>query len=327
LVYPRLQVATEAWHSHVAEARISADGRRLVFVSGPKSTRIRVFDVDATPDPSDNPETDLSQGTAVWRYPAFLPDGRIAVASMVQDGYDILALAPGENAPKSLAQRRGVEQPLSRLSPSPDGQSFAMLETTPSSDQSSSLTLLTVPAGRTRVIALPEPVSEVAWSADGRHLGGMTTGSTDRAVTVDVAAGTARSVQLQCGDRCEFAWESIAVGPEWPWAAVTSQIDTWILNLETGALRPLAADTWTAVAWLGDWVYFIRQAGQAGQARLVLFRVRATGGREERLIDLPPDCEEPVTVSPDGKRVACAEVTAQQDIRVIDDFDAGAGSR
>jgi hypothetical protein len=107
---------------------------------------------------------------------------------------------------------------------------------------------------------------------------------------------------------------------------VTSQIDTWILNLETGALRPLAADTRTAVAWLGDWVYFIRQAGQAGQARLVLFRVRAMGGREERLIDLPPDCEEPVTVSRDGKRVACAEVTAQQDVRVIEDVD-GAGSR
>ena len=327
LVYPRLQVAIEAWRSNVAEARISADGRRLVFVSGPKSTRIRVFDLDATPDPSDNPETDLSQGTAVWRFPSFLADGRIAVASVVQDGYDILALAPGGSVPKSLAQRRGVEQPLARLAPSPDGQTFAMLETAPSRDQSSSLTLLTVPAGRTQVIALPEPVSEVAWSADGLHLGGMTTGSTDRAVTVDVAAGTARSVQLQCGDRCEFAWESIAMGPEWPWAAVTSQIDTWILNLETGALRPLAADTWTAVAWLGDWVYFIRQAGQAGQARLVLFRVRATGGREERLIDLPPDCEEPVTVSPDGKRVACAEVTAQQDIRVIDDFDAGAGSR
>jgi dipeptidyl aminopeptidase/acylaminoacyl peptidase len=327
LVYPRLQVATEAWQSQVAEARISADGRRLVFVSGPKSTRIRVLDLDGTPDPADNRETILSQGTAVWRDPVFLPDGRIAVASLVQNGYDILALSTGSSAPQSLTQRRGVEQPLSRLLPSPDGHSFALLETVPSSDLSSSLTLLTLPSGRTQVIPLPEPVSELAWSADGKRLGGMTAHSPDRAVTVDVAAGTARSVQLQCGNRCEFAWETIAVGPEWPWAAVTSQIDTWILNLETGALRPLAADTWTAVAWLGDWVYFIRQAGQAGQARLVLFRVRATGGREERLIDLPPDCEEPVTVSPDGKRVACAEVTAQQDIRVIDDFDAVSGSR
>jgi dipeptidyl aminopeptidase/acylaminoacyl peptidase len=326
LVYPRLPIATEAWQSRVAEARISADGRRLVFVSGPKSTRIRIFDLDGTPDPADNHETTLSQGTAVWRDPRFLPDGRIVVASLVQDGYDLLALSPGR-APQSLTQRRGVEQPLSRLAPSPDGSTFALIETVPSGDLSSSLTLLTLPSGRTQVIALPEPVSELAWSGDGMHLGGMTVRSPDHAVTVDVAAGTARSVQLQCGDRCEFAWETIAVGPEWPWAAVTSQIDTWILNLETGALRPLAADTWTAVAWLGDWVYFIRQAGQAGQARLVLFRVRASGGKEERLIDLPPDCEEPVTVSHDGKRVACAEVTAQQDIRVIDDFDAVAGSR
>ena len=311
----------------MAEARISADGNRLVFVSGPKSTRIRVLDLDGTPDPSDNPETVLAQGTAEWRYPTFLPDGRIAVASLVQDGYDILALSPGGGAPKSLTQRRGVEQPLSRLTPSPDGGIFALIEAAPSSDLSSALTLLSVPSGRAQVIALPEPVSDLSWSADGMHLGGMTVRSADRAVTVDVAAGTARSVHLQCGNRCEFAWEGIAVGPEWPWAAVTSQIDTWILNLETGVVRPLAADTWTAVAWLGDWVYFVRQAGQAGQARLVLFRVRATGGREERLIDFPPDCEEPVTVSRDGKRVACAEVTVRQDIRVIDDFDPGAGSR
>lgn len=35
----------------------------------------------------------------------------------------------------------------------------------------------------------------------------------------------------------------IRLGPEWPYAAVTSETDTWIVNVETGALRHLAANT------------------------------------------------------------------------------------
>jgi dipeptidyl aminopeptidase/acylaminoacyl peptidase len=321
LVYPRLEIATEAWQSSQTEARVSDDGRRLVVVNGPRSTRIRVLQLDRTPDPSDNPGTVLSQGTAVWRFPEFLPGGRIAVAGLGQDGYDILALPADGGAPQLLARRRGVERPVDKLLPSPDGQTFALVEVTPASDLSSTLTLLSVATGRTQSIALPEPVSELSWSADGRHLGGMTARSADRVVTVDVAAGTARSVHLACDDKCEFAWETIAVGPEWPLAAVTSQVDTWVANLETGDLRHLASDTWTAVAWLGDWVYFVRQAGQTGQGHVSLFRVRAAGGKEERLIDLPADCEEPVAIAPDGKSVACAEITLRQDIHVIDDFD------
>ena len=33
----------------------------------------------------------------------------------------------------------------------------------------------------------------------------------------------------------------IRLGAEWPYAAVTSETDTWIVNVETGALRHLAA--------------------------------------------------------------------------------------
>jgi hypothetical protein len=189
------------------------------------------------------------------------------------------------------------------------------------------LTLLDVQTGRARVVPLPERPSGVAWSADGKHMGAMTAHSPDRVLTVDMATGTARSVQLDCGTRCEFAWESIAIGAEWPLAAVSSQNDIWIANLETGSLRLLAADAWSAVAWLRDWVYFTRAAGQTEQRQLTLFRARSSGGMEERLLDLPADCEDPVTVSRDGKSAACAEVTTRKDIRVIDNFDPAAGSR
>jgi Tol biopolymer transport system component len=315
LVYPRLQGASEV--------RVSEDGRRLVFAGGPTTTRIRVFTLDRTPDYSDNPETVLSQGTAEWRGPSFLPDGRIVVAGVAQDGYDVIALSGPNDPPKLLTQRRGgTRLPVQRLHPSPDGQSFAMVDAVRRKGQPAVVTLLDVQTGRTRDISLPEYPSDMAWSADGRHLGGMTTLSPNRVMTVDIATGTARSVELQCGDRCEFAYESIAIGPEWPLAAVSSQNDIWIANLETGAVRLLVADGWSAVAWLGDWVYFTRRAGQSAMRQEALFRVRASGGKEERLIDLPPDCEIlTATISPDGRSVACGEVTVRQDIHVIDDFD------
>jgi len=60
---------------------------------------------------------------------------------------------------------------------------------------------------------------------------------------------------------------------------------------------------------------------------MVVFRVKKSGGTAERLIDLPPDCAEDLTVSRDGKSVACTSVTIRKDIRVIDDFDPAAGSR
>jgi dipeptidyl aminopeptidase/acylaminoacyl peptidase len=320
LVYPRLQGASEV--------HISGDGKRLVVVSGPTSTRVRIFELDRTPDPADNPETVLSQGTAEWRYPSFLPDGRIAVASIVPDGYDILALSRTGSPPQLLAQRRGAGVPFQPpMNPSPDGQTFAPVERDHESGAPSAVTLLDVGAGRARVIPLPERPSGVAWSADGKHLGAMTAQSPNRVMTVDVGAGTARSVELKCGDRCEFAFESISIGPDWPLAAVSSQYDVWIADLETGVVRLLAADAWEVVKWLGDWVYFTRGAGQTDQRRVTLFRVRASGGAEERLFDLPPDCGDHVTVSDDRTLVACAEVTTRPDIRVIDNFDPAAGSR
>ncbi|MDH4132065.1 MAG: hypothetical protein OEV95_09700, partial [Gemmatimonadota bacterium] len=321
LVYPRLQDATGV--------RISRDGRRLVVVSGSTSTRIRVFDLDRTPDPSDNHEASLSQGTAIWRAPAFLRDGRIAVFAPVPGGYDLLALSRAGHPPQLLGQRRDRGLPLQYLNPSPDGQTFALIERDRERGLAAEVTLLDTRGGRAQAIPLPERASGTAWSPDGRHLGAMTASSPDRAMTVDVGAGTARSVKLQCGDRCEFAYETIAMGPEWPFAAASSQNDVWTLNLETGAVRLLAADAWEAIAWLGDWVYFIRRVGQTDQRRRALFRVQASGGREERLINLPPECEDNfvATVSPDGKSVACAELTVRQDIRVIDDFDPAAGNR
>jgi len=320
LIYPRLQDAPEVL--------VSADGRRLVFTSGPTSTRIRVFELDRTPDPSDNREAVLSQGTSEWMYPSFLPDGRIAVASLVQDGYDILALSRTGATPLLLAQRRGEGVPYQPpLNPSPDGRTLAVVERDPQKGMPSAVTLLDVQTGRARVVPLPERPSGVAWSADGKHIGAMTALSPNRVMSVDVAAGTARSVQLDCGTRCEFAWETIAIGAEWPLAAVSSQNDVWIANLETGALRLLAVDGWDAVAWLGDWVYFSRRAGQTDRRQMVVFRVKESGGTAERLINLPPDCAEDLTVSRDGKSVACTEVTTRKDIRVIDDFDPALGSR
>lgn len=170
---------------------------------------------------------------------------------------------------------------------------------------------------RSRTIAVPEPLSMLDWSRDGTHIVAMTTNSADRIVVVDVESGEARTVTLACGDQCEFAYEGIHSGPEWPYAAVTSEVDTWIVNVETGELRHVAADTWNILAWQDSFIYFSRGGGQTDWPGNVLFRVPAEGGAEERLLDLPTMCKR-FSIDPTGRSVVCEMDDSRLDLRLVD---------
>ena len=104
---------------------------------------------------------------------------------------------------------------------------------------------------------------------------------------------------------------------------MTSEVDTWIVNVESGALRHLATDTWTIVDWQGSWVYFARSAGQTDWPGDVLYRIPAEGGAEERLLDLPADCRI-LVLAPNGRSVICKRDESRIDLRVIK-FDAEPG--
>ena len=172
-------------------------------------------------------------------------------------------------------------------------------------------------SNRSRSIPVPEPLSAVDWSPDGTHLAAMTTSSADRMVVVDVERGEARTVTLDCGDKCEFASEGVRSGPEWPYVAVTSEVDTWIANVDTGQLRHVATDTWTIIAWQDSFIYFARGGGQTDWPGDVLFRVPDEGGTEERLLDLPLDCAD-FEIDRTGRSLAWVADESRLDLRLVD---------
>jgi hypothetical protein len=96
-------------------------------------------------------------------------------------------------------------------------------------------------------------------------------------------------------------------------------VDTWIANVETGALTHLAANTWYVIGWVDGWVYFVRAGGQTDYPGMVLYRIPAAGGAEERLLNLPVACAlaSGVSLSLDATRVLCAVDESKRDLYVI----------
>ncbi len=309
IVYPRLGAEDLA---------VNADGDRLVFVTGSDVFNLREFTLDGTPTAHDNPSRMVTQGTGQWTFGFFLPsgdvlgllerDGGIEARQIAPDGSSVSVL---QSSDTTLRWSKGV---------STDGRQLAS-----ATRQNGVVTLLLQELASTRVrrIPLPQVPSMLAWSPDDRFIAAMTDQSVDELMVIDVAAGTTRVVKLQCGERCEFAWEHVAAGNQWPLVAVTSEVDTWIANVETGALRHLASNTWYLTAWIGEWVYFIRAGGQTDYPGQVLFRVPAGGGPEQRLLELPLDCSDGLgttgvpTMSRDGSRVICPVDQSKRDLHVI----------
>jgi hypothetical protein len=211
-----------------------------------------------------------------------------------------------------------LDRPPTWADVSDDGRSVAMAVMEPGP----AILIHDVLDNRRRTIPVPEQLSGINWRSDGKRIAAMTTNSANHLVVVDVERGEARTVTLQCGERCEFAWELIRLGPEWPYAAVTSETDTWIVNVETGALRHLAANTQSVGAWLGSYIYFTRAPGQTNWTGPVLFRVPGAGGPEERLFDGPIGCWD-LWVGPDGRTVVCSMDESRLDLRLVDGLDGG----
>ena len=98
---------------------------------------------------------------------------------------------------------------------------------------------------------------------------------------------------------------------------MTSEVDTWVVNLETGELRHVATDTWGVLAWQDSFIYFSRGSGQTDWPGYVLFRVPSSGGVEERLLDLPMGCGS-FRLAPNGRAVVCTVDESRLDLRLVD---------
>ena len=301
LILGRLSVGA----TDVPTVDISPDGNRIVTASGSAVFNIVEFTLDSSPDATDNPRTSVTAGTGRWRLLNYFPNGDILGLL----GQDLYRLAPDGSRTNIVSGSFGR---MFSLAVSPDGSSVGIPDI-----GGQTLVVHDLGSVRRNPIGIPFVGTGWSWSGDGRFIAGMTMGEADKMMVVDVERGEARALDLECGDRCEFAAEGIVMGPEWPWAAITSEVDTWIVNLETGSLGHLASDTWHVAGWIDDWVYFVRRGGQAGWPGQTLFRTPAGGGEEQRLLDLPVSCFLAM-VSPDGRRVACNNDESRYDLFVLD---------
>jgi predicted Ser/Thr protein kinase len=308
-VYPRLAARS---------VLVGADGQRLVLRVGDRIVNLREFTLDPTPDASDNPTRAITRGTGRWGIYDVFPDGTLLAGLTGDRGRELFAISE-DGAQRSLV--RG-ERADTGAAVSDDGGSIAMAIARPEP----AVLIHDVAAGRSRTIPVPEPLSQLDWSRDRAYIAAMTTSSTDRLILVDVERGEARTVTLQCGDRCEFAWEYIRVGPEWPYAAVTSEVDTWVVNVETGELRHVATGTWSVLDWQGSSIYVNRHLSQSDWPGPVLYRVPSDGGPEERLIELPVGCSDP-RISRDAQTVVCPMDESRVDLRLVDGLRAETRNR
>jgi dipeptidyl aminopeptidase/acylaminoacyl peptidase/predicted Ser/Thr protein kinase len=300
LVYPRLAARS---------VLVGADGQRLVLRVGDRVANLREFTLDGTPDASDNPTRIRTRGTGRWGIYDLFPDETLLAGLTGGRGRELFAISD-DGTQRSLV--RGERADTGAVV-SDDGGSIAMAISRPES----AVLIYDVAAGRSRTIPVPESLSQLDWSRDGAYIAAMTTSSADRLILVDVERGEARTVTLQCGDRCEFAWEFIRVGPEWPYAAVTSEEDTWVVNVETGELRHVATDTWSVLDWQGSSIYVNRHFSQNDWLGPDLYRVPSDGGPEERLVELPVGCADP-RISRDAQTVVCPMDESRVDLRLVD---------
>jgi hypothetical protein len=300
LVYPQLSARA---------LRVSADEERLALMAGDSVVNLREITFDATPDPEDNPSRMLTRGTGRWAIGDILPNGTLIASQLGGSLGEMFAISP-VGARRSLL--RLAESP-NRTAGSPDSGAVALTIEEPSP----AVLIHDLAANRGRSIPVPEPLSGIAWSPDGTRIVGMTTRSADRMIVVDVESGDATPVTLQCGTLCEFAWENIEFGPEWPYATITSEVDSWVVNVETGELRHIATDTWFVNAWHDGFIYFTRGSGQTDWPGWVLFRVPDGGGKEERLLDLPTACGD-FKVDPARQRVVCSADESRRDLWLSD---------
>ena len=305
LIYPRLVAS---------DVTLSADGQRIVYVAGAEVMNVREITLDRTSAFEDNPSRMITEGTGRWSLGLFLPDG--GIIGIQRTGTSIEARRfdrDGTSRPVMQRADSGLRWPNAL---STDGQVLASARL---QGGQTTLFLHDLATGRAREVPVPQEPSGLAWSADNRFVAAMTAYSPDEMMVIDVAAGTTRTVTLQCGTQCEFAWENVAVGDAWPEIVITSEVDTWIANVETGALRHLAGNTWYVVGWVGGWVYFVRAGGQTEYPGMVLYRIPAAGGAEERLLNLPVGCALAmgVRLALDATRVTCAMDESKQDLYVI----------
>ncbi len=305
LEYPRLAARS---------VLVSADGRRLLLRVGDRVADLREFTLDGTPDASDNPTRLRTRGTGRWRIEDFFPDGTLLADREGDLGRELFAISD-DGAERSLVR---LERAATGAAVSDDGHSIAI----PVAQPAPAILIRDVADNRSRTIPVPEPLSQLDWSRDGRHIAAMTTTSADHFLLIDVESGKARTVALQCGETCEFAWEYIRFGPDWPYAAMTSEVDSWVVNVETGQLRHLATDTWSIVGWRNSFIYFVRGSGQTDWPGMVLFRTPSAGGPEERLLELPIGCVEP-RISRGARTAICSMDESRVDLRLVNGLRTG----
>ncbi len=320
VVYPRISDGI------VGTPDLSADRTKLVYSDAISRANLRMMAFDGSGGVE---EEMLTRGTAAYQFPTFsadgfmvfylrqpltFPEGELLYMSRSVDGGEERTIGSG-----------GLSQAMGPLAISPDGSRLAEFEVDlGSGGLQSQLAITDVATGRRRTFETGSVLVGLAWTPDGTKVVGTEAIAADPDVEivqlVDVSDGTATTLVLPCDSGCGFSSELVVMSPEWPFAALTSDADLWIVNLEDGSLEAIASRATLVYRWTSDgWIYFSRNnLSRDDTDQAALFRIRANGTGEELIAEISSECSlGEFAVSPDGSRAVCQVAESEPDVKLV----------
>jgi Tol biopolymer transport system component len=310
---------------------LARSGRVLVYTNGADNQHLWGFTLEPGRDTAVAQR--LSRDSRAYDWPAVSADGK--VIAVMQHGLDkrlegnffTVSADGGDFTPLTTG-------PGEKGSPgwSPDGQRLALIFT----DSSGSQVILTDPTGRRLSVGTtpPAPVTyfRISWSADGGTL--LYPAAEGRAlVTLDLAQSTER---VTTSPDSFGIWLGAVLSPDgreivgaglqrWsePFRIARGTVgsDRWrLLDVPPGDNMPLV--------WRRDgWIYLFndRQLDRISHParEASIWRLRPDGSRRELVAWLPARCRFGfVSMSGDGRRVACATLQQEADIWLVPDIEA-----
>jgi Tol biopolymer transport system component len=310
---------------------LARSGRALVYINGDDNQHLWGFRLEPGRDTAVAER--LSKDSRAYDWPAVSYDGK--VIAVMQHGLDkwlegnffTVSTDGGDFTPLTSG-------PGEKGSPgwSPDGQHLAMIFT----DSSGSQVILTDRTGRRLSVGTspPAPVTyyRITWSADGRTL--LYPSSEGRAlVALDLAQSRER---ISTGPDSFGVWLGAVLSPDGR-EIVAAGLRRWSEPFRI-ARGTVGGNRWTLLqvppgdnmplVWRRDgWIYLFndrqldRLSHPARQASI--WRMRPDGSGRELVAWLPAQCRFGfVSMSGDGRRVACAALQQDADIWLVPDVEA-----
>jgi Tol biopolymer transport system component len=315
------------------EFDLSPDGRKLAYVRGLQSQHIWALDLERRSRGDTAVARQVTQGTRFFDWAALSPDGRTLAFLRLDGPFDWnFYWVPFEGGPETALTRspRGYK---GNPSWSPDASRFVYLAL----DSAAPALMMTDRAGqlRERIGTRPPayvPYYRPSWSVDGHTLVYPSDGGRTQ-VVLDLRTRTERLVPSP--DTLGHV-PGIVMAPDGSkllaaeWRRDTVWARLWRTAVDSHAWSPVPAPSGDnfPLVWSPDgWVYLFNDRStylRPLDDLPTIWRMRPNGSRQELYARLPVACLKGfVTMSADGRRLACAVLEREPDVWLATDFDPG----